>query len=419
MAQPPSLILLPGMDGTGDLFRSLLAVVPPTFRTRIISYPPNKALSYTALLDLLVGQLSDERDIVLVAESFSGPLAIRYAAAHPAHVRAVILCATFISLPVPRFLRHLCTPLLQLPIPTAAVRLLLTGRSAPDALVQEVRQAIRRVRPHVLAHRLREVLMLSSDGQPPRPCPMPMLYLAASHDALVPSSCIEAVRRAYPQMQVQTVDGPHLLLQARPQAAWREMERFVIALAESHRGRTDQKMTPCPRPPDFPPADVMEVLHFLADNGILVWVDGGWGVDALLGEQTRPHADLDIALQHKDVPKLRELLEERGYRDVPRDDTRDCNFVLGDDAGHLVDVHSYTLDSHGKCVFGLPYPADSLTGTGTINGYPVRCISAQWMVNFHTGYELDENDYHDVLALSRRFGIAMPREYDGFTRTRG
>jgi lincosamide nucleotidyltransferase A/C/D/E len=137
---------------------------------------------------------------------------------------------------------------------------------------------------------------------------------------------------------------------------------------------------------------VVQLLLLFEQHGIEVVVDGGWGVDALLGEQTRFHGDLDIALEHKDVPKLRALLEARGYKDVLRDDTRDCNFVMGDEQGHEVDFHSYTFDAQGTLVFGVEYPFDSLTGTGTIQGYAVKCISAEWMVKFHSGYELDEND---------------------------
>jgi lincosamide nucleotidyltransferase A/C/D/E len=161
---------------------------------------------------------------------------------------------------------------------------------------------------------------------------------------------------------------------------------------------------------------VVQLLQLFDQHSIEVVVDGGWGVDALLGEQTRFHADLDIALEHKDVPKLRALLEARGYKDVLRDDTRDCNFVMGDEQGHEVDFHSYTFDAHGTLVFGVEYPLDSLTGTGTIQGYAVKCISAEWMVKFHSGYELDENDYHDVSALCERFGMALPAEYERFTR---
>jgi lincosamide nucleotidyltransferase A/C/D/E len=160
---------------------------------------------------------------------------------------------------------------------------------------------------------------------------------------------------------------------------------------------------------------VIELMQLFDQHGMEVFVDGGWGVDALLGEQTRSHADLDIALQHKDVAHLRALLEARGYRDVARDDTRDCNFVMGDDQGHEVDFHSYTFDAHGKLVFGVAYPLDSLTGSGSIQGYPVKCISPEWTVKFHSGYKLDENDYRDVSALCERFGMALPAEYERFT----
>jgi lincosamide nucleotidyltransferase A/C/D/E len=161
---------------------------------------------------------------------------------------------------------------------------------------------------------------------------------------------------------------------------------------------------------------VVQLMQLFDQHHIEVVVDGGWGVDALLGTQTRSHRDLDIALQHKDVPKLRALLEARGYKDVPRDDTRDCNFVMGDDQGHEVDFHSYTFDAQGTLIFGVEYPLESLTGSGVIQGYPVKCITAEWMVRFHTGYELDEDDYRDVAALCQRFDIALPPEYERFTR---
>jgi len=170
-----------------------------------------------------------------------------------------------------------------------------------------------------------------------------------------------------------------------------------------------------PRQPEMTVSDVVQLLRLLAEQGIEVWVDGGWGVDALLGEQTRAHRDVDIAIPHADVPRLRALLEARGYKDVPRDDTRDFNFVLGDDQGHEVDVHSCTFDADGKNVYGVAYPAESLTGEGSIGGYPVRCVAAEWMVKFHTGYRLDENDYRDVRALCTRFGLPLPAEYERFT----
>src|SRR5438874_1223572 len=117
--------------------------------------------------------------MVLVAESFSGPLALRLASARPSRIKAVVLCASFVCLPAPRWLRHLVGPLLfRLPMPAPAVRRFMTGRSASDSLVREVRNSIRRVRPHVLAQRMREILDVDC-ADALRQCPAPVLYLAA------------------------------------------------------------------------------------------------------------------------------------------------------------------------------------------------------------------------------------------------
>ncbi|MCK6627387.1 MAG: nucleotidyltransferase family protein [Anaerolineae bacterium] len=169
--------------------------------------------------------------------------------------------------------------------------------------------------------------------------------------------------------------------------------------------------------PEMTASDVVEIIRLFNQHQINFYLDGGWGVDALLGEQTRPHADLDIAVQHKDVARIRALLEARAYQDVPRDDTRECNFILGDDQGRQIDIHSYTFDAAGNLVFGIPYPFDSLTGTGSVKGHQVKCISPEWLVKFHTGYQLDENDYHDVKLLCQRFGLEMPAEYAEFEIT--
>ena len=158
-------------------------------------------------------------------------------------------------------------------------------------------------------------------------------------------------------------------------------------------------------------ADVVEIVELLEGEKISVWVDGGWGVDALLKRQTRFHSDLDIAIRHRDVAQTRSLLEARGFRDVPRDDTRECNFVLGDDRGREVDIHTFEFDENGNCIFGCAYPFDSLTGRGEIDGKSVDCISAEWLVKFHTGYPLDDDDFRDVFALCQRFQIPIPEDY--------
>ena len=163
-------------------------------------------------------------------------------------------------------------------------------------------------------------------------------------------------------------------------------------------------------------SDVINLYVDLDDIGIEIWIDGGWGVDALLGEETRIHEDVDIVIQKKDLLKLRKILKEQGYKDIKQDDTSSWNFVLGDDRGHKVDVHVIVFNvekngMYGPLEKGTMYPAASLIGKGIINGHTVKCISPEYMVKFHTGYKPRDNDFRDVLALCERFNIDSPREY--------
>ncbi len=170
---------------------------------------------------------------------------------------------------------------------------------------------------------------------------------------------------------------------------------------------------------DMPAQVVLELVQLFDQAGIEVILDGGWGVDALLGEQSRPHADLDIVIAYQDVPKLRTLLEANAYADIPRPDTRMVNFVMGDNFKHLVDIHTYTADRLNHPEQGLDYPPESLNGVGSILEYHVRCIDLVNMINFHRGYTLDENDFHDVKALCERFDMPLPPEFARFERGTG
>ena len=165
--------------------------------------------------------------------------------------------------------------------------------------------------------------------------------------------------------------------------------------------------------------DVLELYNALEKLGVRIWIDGGWGVDALLEKQTRSHQDLDIAIQEKDVAKLVELLDARGYQEIKLEIRRPHNFVLADAHGHEIDIHVIVLDEHGDGIYGPVengemYPADALAGTGIIAGQTVRCISPEWTIKFHSGYELKDKDYRDVSALCEKFGIELPAHYQRF-----
>jgi len=166
-------------------------------------------------------------------------------------------------------------------------------------------------------------------------------------------------------------------------------------------------------------ADVLAFLDLVAAERVRIWVDGGWAVDACLGAQTRPHEDLDIVIEERDLSTAVAVLHGRGYRPVPRSDTRPWNFVLGDDGGREIDFHVIVLDPLGNGQYGPPenadsYPAEALVGTGRIDGRPVACTTPEWLVHSHTGYQVDETDWADMSALCARFGIPMPDDYRRF-----
>ncbi len=162
-------------------------------------------------------------------------------------------------------------------------------------------------------------------------------------------------------------------------------------------------------------ADVLNLYSELDKLGIKIWIDGGWGVDALLGKQLRPHKDLDIAINQKDVPNLLKFLGHEGYKEIRRDGEH--NVVLADEKGREIDYHAFITDGTGHIVGGIAYPDASLTGTGSIDGQTVRCISAEYVVKFHSGYELKDKDFQDVSAICEKFGIEIPKEYDSFKKS--
>jgi pimeloyl-ACP methyl ester carboxylesterase len=227
----PKLILLPGLHGTGDLFKPLLAVIPLQVGTRVIEHPTDRICGYEALYQLLGQQLRDEQDMVLVGESFSGALALQFAAAHPSRVRAVVLCASFVAPPVPRVLCYLATPLalLGVPIPSVAVRVFLSGHGAPRGVVRELKRTVRLVEPRVLAHRVRSAAWIDAADVLKR-CPVPILCLAGTRDRLIGRRSIKKIRIARPDVTIKMIDGPHLLLQTNPSEAWQEICAFLKLL---------------------------------------------------------------------------------------------------------------------------------------------------------------------------------------------
>lgn len=171
--------------------------------------------------------------------------------------------------------------------------------------------------------------------------------------------------------------------------------------------------------------DVIHLYQSLSSNGIRVWLTGGWGIDALLEEQTRAHKDLDIIVLLDDVVRVRELLAREGYclkelwseniwaLDSHGSETPTA-FVLQDSDGREIDVHATRFDDRGSGIpawvndEGRVFTRDDLAGEGRIAGFPVRCLSPEMQIICHTGYDLPQVQRGDLERLRDRFGIESP-----------
>lgn len=158
--------------------------------------------------------------------------------------------------------------------------------------------------------------------------------------------------------------------------------------------------------------DAIEIINEAEKHGIAVFLDGGWGVDALLEEQTREHNDIDLFMEKRHAETFVSLLKQKDFNEVPKEYTTPAHTIWQDARNRIVDLHLYESAGDDSFLFeGNRYPADTFSAVGRIAGKEVCCIPPREQVLFHCGYESDANDLHDVKLLCERFGIPVPEEY--------
>ncbi len=222
----PLLVLLPGMDGTGVMFGPFQAALAG-FETKVVAYPP-ALVSYAACLHHARTQLPKDRPFILLGESFSGPVALALAAERPEGLQALVLCGTFARNPRPG-LAWLAAPAGLLPpfrLPFGALRFLLLGGWATPPLLDLARRMLPAVPKATLRDRL---LAVARVDQTPllAGIQVPALALVAAQDRLVPLSAVRHLRRHLRNLDVVRLQGPHWLVQARPEAAAQALRDFL------------------------------------------------------------------------------------------------------------------------------------------------------------------------------------------------
>jgi pimeloyl-[acyl-carrier protein] methyl ester esterase len=226
----PTLVLLPGMDGTGLLFQPFVEALGDAAEIDLqtLAYPAREALGYAELNELAFNGLPHGRPLVILGESFSGPIAVALAARCADRVQGVILCCSFVRNPRPRW--SWLTPLLRrapmLTPPTALVARALFGRHSTPRLRSLLARALAGGAPHMLRSRLIAVGGVDASTTVAA-LRIPLLYLLAREDRLVPASAWAWVKQLRPDARVVAFDAPHALLQACPEQAAEAVIAFV------------------------------------------------------------------------------------------------------------------------------------------------------------------------------------------------
>jgi len=224
----PTLVLLPGLDGTGIQFAPFKAQISDGLPTQVVTYP-KEHVRYEQHVEAVAAVLPRDRPFVLVAESYAGPVAVQIAALQPAGLIGMVLCATFVACPRPSLAPF--RPLLEIVppwrLPAAWLAPLLLGRYSTPVLVHLMQQALEAVPPVALIDRLSSVARVDVTEVASK-VRVPTLYLRAKSDRLVPATAGDLAKDYMPGLRIVELEGPHFLLQASAGVAADLIRKFSL-----------------------------------------------------------------------------------------------------------------------------------------------------------------------------------------------
>ncbi len=229
-----SLVLLPGLDGTGKLFDPFISNLPYWMRPIVVSYPKDKPYGYDELETIVSTAYPMNKDFVILGESFSGPLAVMSAGKKPKGLKGIVLCSSFVKKPfrfIPSWLSIFSvSPIYQLWPTTIKLRSIF-GRGKHKRLVEMALDAIKSVRPNVIAERVKAILKVNVEQELMR-SEVPMLYLASRKDHLIRKHNVAGIKRIKSDLIVTEIDTEHFILQLEPKKSAAEIEKFIKSIRQ-------------------------------------------------------------------------------------------------------------------------------------------------------------------------------------------
>ncbi|MCC8965549.1 hypothetical protein H8A95_25360 [Bradyrhizobium sp. Pear76] len=221
------VVLLPGMDGTGELLKDLAGRLAQHRPVQLLAYPLDRPLSYPELASY-VAERTPNQSFVILGESFSGPIAIDIAAAD-SRVAGLILASSFARHPLPAQLAALAGLVDLRWLPKRLIERALMGATATPELSACLHQVLAGLPQRILRGRAREVLRVDRRERL-RGLSCPVMCLHGRFDHLVSSRQVGEIVAAQPRCQVHLLDASHMLLATHPEAAAKVIDDFCQAV---------------------------------------------------------------------------------------------------------------------------------------------------------------------------------------------
>jgi len=231
MERAITLTLLPGLHGTAGLYNDLaMQLASLGYTTHCIEYPTDGDQSLETLSTVAENQIDWNSPQILVAESFSGAIALQLADAYPESVVGLVLGATFCCHPMSRWWRYfpftLALPVFKLPPPDFALNYFFMEDGSPDTVRQSLRAEVTNCPATTTINRIEAALDLEEID-----CPTcantPTLILQAENDELVDWNAQQRLERHLSHAEVHWLEAPHLIFQTRPKICAELIHDFI------------------------------------------------------------------------------------------------------------------------------------------------------------------------------------------------
>jgi pimeloyl-ACP methyl ester carboxylesterase len=229
-ALPNEIIFLPGFDGVAELRAPFVAAIGARYPARGISYPNRKLGTLAGYCRYLAEQVGQDSRPILVAESFSGLVAARWAAQDP-HVAGLVLCGAFAQSPVPWAALGASMPALAQFVSANFMSPASIPASDPARRQwsQAFSTAMRALDREVIAERL-GLIATENVAQDLARLRIPIALMQFEEDLIIGAEARGALESVCRNARVVRFKGPHFAIEVRPRESAAALQEALSAM---------------------------------------------------------------------------------------------------------------------------------------------------------------------------------------------